>query len=324
MQKYHINGIAIALINHGKKSIYVFGKTNQGLSITQKSMFQLGSITKTFTTLLLSEEIENKNITLFYSVTNYLTDFSKNNYLKKITVENLATFTSGLPFNQPDSIITKKQLQDYLLHLNLNPENKWQYSNMSIGLLSDALCAKENKSLAELFKNNIFISLQMNNSNLNAQAETEPFSEQFFQGAWALQSNIVDMSHYLSAAIGLPGIPQNILQAMRFSQIPRFQVGNMKQALAWQVFSLKDTENLLDKTDYMNLLKSYSAHLLPRNKQKYNANALIDKTGMTHQFESYIAVIPSQQSGIVILINNTIAPLNDVVKIGREVLLKAI
>ncbi len=42
---------------------------------------------------------------------------------------------------------------------------------------------------------------------------------------------------------------------------------------------------------------------------------------MTHQFESYIAVIPSQQSGIVILINNTTAPLNDVVKIGREILL---
>ena len=98
----------------------------------------------------------------------------------------------------------------------------------------------------------------------------------------------------------------------------------MKQALAWQVFSLKHPKNLLDKTHYMNLLKTYSAHLLSQNKQKYDSNILIGKTGMTHQFESYIAVIPSEQSGIVILINNTAAPLNDVVKVGREILLKAI
>ena len=143
MQKYHINGIAIALIDHGKKSIYVFGKTNQGSPITQKSIFQLGSITKTFTTLLLSEEIENKNIKLSDSVTDYLVDFSKNRYFKKMTLEQLATFTSGLPFNQPDCIATKKQLQDYLLHLKPSLENKntWRYSNISIGLLGDALFA---------------------------------------------------------------------------------------------------------------------------------------------------------------------------------------
>jgi len=323
MKKYHINGIAVAVIDHSKKSIYVFGKTNRGDEITVNTLFQLGSITKVMTTLLLSEDILTRQIKITDPMTNYLTQFSKNAFLKKITLEQLATFSSGLPFNQPDEIATKSQLQQYLLYWEpkSTTENQWRYSNISIGILGDILSKEKHQNINKLFENNIFSPLNMRSSNLKARPETQPWSEIFFPSTWALQSNIIDMSHFLAAAIGLKNTQKNILLAMHFSQTPHIQVGNMGQALAWQIFSLNNRKNLLDSNQYMNLLKSFPIKKLPLDKQRYSSNALIDKTGMTHRFESYIAVIPNQESGIVILVNNTHVSLNSVVKAGRKILL---
>lgn len=325
MQKYHINGVAVALIKHGKKSIYLFGKTNQGAPITDKTIFQLGSITKVLTTLIFSEEIESQQMKFSDSMTHYLTQFTRNPHLTRISLEQLATFASGLPFNQPDSINTKFQLQWYLLHWQpaASAKPRWQYSNLGIGLLGEVLAAKNHQSINELFENNIFIPLNMRSSNLDSRPETPPLSEVFFPATWALKSTILDMSNFLSAAIGLPNTPKNILLAMHIAQTPRIQVRNMRQALAWQVFSLKNPRMLLNTAQYMDVYGRTPMHILSENQQHYDPNTLIDKTGITHGFQSYIAVIPSQQSGVVIIINNRQVPLNDLIHAGREILLES-
>lgn len=325
MQKYHIDGVAVALIKNGKKNIYLFGKTTQGIPITDKTIFQLGSITKVFTTLIFSEEIQNHQMKFSDSMTHYLTQFSRNPHFNRISLEQLATFASGLPFNQPNSINTKYQLQWYLLHWQ--PEayakNKWRYSNLSIGLLGDILAAQNYQSLNKIFENNIFIPLHMPASNLNSCPQTPPLSEVFLPGTWALKSTILDMSNFLSAAIGLPNTPKNILLAMHIAQTPRIQIGNMRQALAWQVFSLKNPHMLLDSSYYMDVYGMTPMHILPENQQHYDPNTLIDKSGITHGFQSYIAVIPSQKSGIIIIINSRQVPLNNLIQVGREILLKS-
>ena len=317
MQKDHISGAAVAIIDHGKKSIYVFGKTNSANAkpIAEKTPFELGSLTKLMTTLVLSEEIQKKQAKLTDPLTDYMPQLSINNNLKKVTLEQLATHTSGFPsfVPVPASIKTEAQLTRYLLDWKPN-EIKWQYSNLGIGLLGESLAKKNHQSIYQLFESNIFSPLNMTTSAMAVRP-----SPQFFPAAWAVKSTIADMSDFLAAAIGLPNTPKNIFLAMQFAQTPRVQVGNMKQALGWQVYSLRDRQKLLDISQYKNLLTPLPMKKLPKTQQHYDPDTLIDKTGGTNGFRSYIVIIPSQQSGIVLLFNKRI-PDKDIVYAGRKIL----
>jgi beta-lactamase class C len=323
MQKDHISGAAIALIDHGKKSIYVFGKTRSAhpMPVTDKTLFELGSATKVMTTLVLSEEIQNQQAKLTDGITAYFPELSKNSAMTNINLEQLATHTSRLPFNEPKGIKTKAQLTRYLLHWKprMSAETKWQYSNMGVGLLGNALAKQNHQSINQLFEDNIFIPLNMTTSSMAVRSDTQHLLD-LFPATWALKSNIIDMSYFLAAAIGLPNTPKNILQAMQFAQTPRIQAGEMKQALAWQVYSLRDKQKLRDVSQYMDLLKTFPAQKLPENQQYYDSDTLMDKTGATGGFRAYIAVIPSQKSGIVVLMNKHVSE-GDIVGTGRKILL---
>ena len=65
MQQYQIPGAAIAIVDHGKSSIYVYGYADREAKkpISKETIFEVGSITKLLTTLLIAEEIK-LNLTL--------------------------------------------------------------------------------------------------------------------------------------------------------------------------------------------------------------------------------------------------------------------
>jgi beta-lactamase class C len=325
MQQYHIPGVAVALINHGKSSIYVFGYANKDTKtpVSNDTIFEVGSITKLLTTLLLAEEIQSHQVKLTDPLTQYLPDLGKNSALNKITFENLATYSSGLPFNAPGSIKTFEQLQNYLLQWQ--PTKKiglvWQYSNMGIGLLGYALQSKAHETINQLYRKRILIPLHMTPIGIEIPSSLEHNLAQgytnndkpdvhlplgLFPAAGSMKATIQDMSFFLKAAVGLPGTPEDIHQAMKLSQTPRLQMGDVQQALAWQVNQLNNKKKLLDAPDNMNL-DSLPVQWLSNKNIKFNPNSLIDKTGATYGFRSYVAVIPSQQSGIVILTNRYVS-----------------
>lgn len=140
-----------------------------------------------------------------------------------------------------------------------------------------------------------------------------------FASAGAMKASIQDMSYFLGAAVGLPGTPNNIQKAIRFCQTPRVQVGETQQALAWQVNTLDNKNQLLHAPDNMNL-NSMPVKWLPKSQQQFKPNTLIDKTGATYGFRAYIAVIPGQQSGVVILANRYVSN-GAIVNTGRKILL---
>src|SRR3990170_4016085 len=119
-----------------------------------------------------------------------------------------------------------------------------------------------------------------------------------------MKTNVQDMSTFLALAIGLPNTPPNLKQAMQDTQTPRLEVNGIEQGLVWQIHSLND-KDLLNEPEKTNL-GPLPAKWLPKNQPVFNANKLIDKTGATTGFRAYIAVIPSQHRGLVILLNKYI------------------
>ena len=98
-------GAVVGLIDNGKISYYSYGtkSINSNDPVNEKTIFEIGSITKVFTTLALMDLVETGKVKLDDPIDLYLQNVKipeKNG--KKITLRHLATQTAGLP-KMPDN-----------------------------------------------------------------------------------------------------------------------------------------------------------------------------------------------------------------------------
>jgi len=144
------------------------------------SIFQVGSVTKTFTATLILYLHENGKLNIDDPITKY---FPRYKYASKITIKNLLTHTSGIfnysshkgydpikPFSQQDfwSIINEMPLE-------FEPDSKYGYSNTNyflLGLISEKVTGKPyEKSIREI----IFAKAGMKHSGFDFAGLTNPY-----------------------------------------------------------------------------------------------------------------------------------------------------
>jgi CubicO group peptidase (beta-lactamase class C family) len=154
---------------------------SHNIPVNENTLFDIGSITKTFTTLLLADMVEQGIVNLTDPVEKYLPASVKvpefNGH--KITFEDLATHTSGLP-EMPSNIWLNKKVGTFNLHYNASllyqglsntkltrePGTKFQYSSFGIGLLGHILSLKAGVPYEQLVKDRILNVLGMNDTKI--------------------------------------------------------------------------------------------------------------------------------------------------------------
>ena len=96
-------GLAVGIIDRGERSTYGFGETRDGqcTSPDGRTLYEIGSITKVFTTTLLATLVVEKGLALQQPVREFLPEAPA--LPPSITLQSLATHTSGLP-RLPDNI----------------------------------------------------------------------------------------------------------------------------------------------------------------------------------------------------------------------------
>ncbi len=337
MQKYQVPGAAVVILNHGKSQIYVFGVANQNTKkpVTADTVFAIGSITKLFTAFLVAEQMSQGHMKMDDKITSYLPSFEANKNFNQMTLLDLVTHAAGFPLTPPDNVQTQDQIKSYLL--KWQPAypigTQWQYSNIGIELAGEAVQAQNKSSLQRLYEQDIFSPLHMTKTTIIFTPRLEKAMAQGYdkQGlpmsptlhsrtpaASAGRSTIRDLSYFLAAAAELPKTPQDIQSAMKMAQTPRARVDGVGQAFVWQTIALNDKQ-FLDAPEEMDLGPT-PLTWLPVSSQMYNPTLLIDKTGSADGFRAYIAVIPAQESGIVILTNRYVSN-GAIVNTARKILL---
>lgn len=338
MEENQIPGVAVQIYDHGKPESYYFGVANKEINspITSDTIFEVGSVTKIMTSLLLVQQLQNKHLVLTDKLNQLLPDITKGNSLMEVTLENLATHTSGVPFRLPENVTIRSQLVKYFK--NWKPTapigTQWGYSNLGFGLLGDALEVSTHKNLNQLYRNDLLLPLSMKPIGITvpqqwrkdyAQGyskddEPLPSSKLTLSAAGgAMKMTAVDTLKLLQVSLSLSN-NTDINQAMQLTQTPFVQVGKWQQGLGWEIHCdpLQHKKQLLHPPPDK-ILGPLPAQQLPAAKRIYDGTCLMDKTGATYSFRSYIVVISQTKTGVVILTNKYI-PDGEIVTLGREIL----
>jgi serine-type D-Ala-D-Ala carboxypeptidase/endopeptidase len=217
-------GIIIGITNNGENQIYSYGVANieTGELIDEYTIFEIGSITKTFTGLLAAQYALQGNISLQDTVNNYLPASlqlpSKNS--TQIRWVHLLNHTSGLE-REPDDLdyndpfnYSETQMAAYLNRADLMtiPGVEESYSNTGMGLAGYSLTKIADSTYASLIAGRIFSNLNMtysfcNNSDTPISNTAQGYygnkpvdyfiMTDIFAGAGVIKSNMHDMLIYL-------------------------------------------------------------------------------------------------------------------------------
>lgn len=172
-------GIVVGIVGpRGRKTIVSYGHFNQGdpRAVSGGTIFEIGSITKIFTALLLADFVKKHEVNLLDPASEYLSADLKlpERGGKSITLLDLATHTSGLPFMPPlsDSSATgaakysAKDLYRYLANYRLPYDigTRWDYSNLGYWLLGEVLAARGDADYEALLLKRIINPLGVTNT----------------------------------------------------------------------------------------------------------------------------------------------------------------
>lgn len=265
-------GISIGILSNGTTSFYGYGETKRGTGTVPvaNSLFEIGSISKTFTALLLALEVKRGNIHLDSCISIYLpASLPRMEWKgKPISVQMLSNHTSGIPslplnfktisgYNNDDPYhgYAKELLYQYLQSFTpyREPGKAHEYSNMGVALLGNILEDKQGKSWSDLVHQQITKRLKMKQTGqfserikkVNYTAcyngvgeEARPWTFQAFAPAGALHSTTADLLKY-AAFVMKPGTG-DLAAALDVTLQPTFTVSSTtKIGLGWYLFTSK-------------------------------------------------------------------------------------
>ena len=290
--------IAIARVSEDSVIFNGFVKENNIVKQidNRDAIFEIGSITKVFTSSLLAQMFINKQINIEANID---LGFSlKNN--AQITYKELATHSSGLPGmplkmmlsllftknDNPYKDFDESRLVNYLKNdLKLKTKGKLRYSNVGAGLLGHVLSQQLNLSYDELLRQKLLSKLEMHSTTTIREKlkdklvtgldkkgnKTTNWDLNILAGAGAALSSAADMSKFILANI------ENNCKAFDFQKQYHLQNGKQSMGLGW--FILKDLLKGMDEIYFHN--------------------------GGTGGYRSSMAINMKNQTGIIVLSNVT-------------------
>jgi CubicO group peptidase (beta-lactamase class C family) len=266
------------VFSYGTKSIY----NNE--SPDANTVFDIGSITKTFTATLLVDMFLRGAFTddtvSLYLPADQVTMPSADGI--EITFGHLATHTSGIPRSprqdnsnyplpegydplDPYAAYTTEHIYDYLTNyciLEFIPGTYWGYSNTGMGLLGHTLGLIDGTSYESILTRYIFQVLDMQNSSLylteqqmsnqalghdhNINIVPNYTANDIFQGCGMIKSTLNDMFKYLEANLGLIDTPLRDAMDTAHQRTPGIHTGSLGDiGLAWYILELDDGQEVI-------------------------------------------------------------------------------
>jgi CubicO group peptidase (beta-lactamase class C family) len=312
-------GIVVGVIDPAGRRVVAHGQLARGDArrLDGDTIFEIGSITKVFTSLLLADAVERKEVALDDPVAKYLPASARmpERNGRQITLRDLASHVSGLPrlpgnlrpkdSTNPYADYTVDQLYEFLGGYTLSRDigQQYEYSNLGAGVLGHVLARRAGVDYETLVRTRITEPLRMASTTVTLSAamktrlatghagpSLEPVPNwdlPVLAGAGALRSTTNDLLTFLAAAMGEVESPLAPAFALTLSQRKPTTGPAMDIALGWHIW-------------------------------KANGREIAWHNGGTGGYRTFIGFDPKSRIGIVALSNASTAVGTD--DIGRHLL----
>ncbi len=337
MEKNGIPGLAVGISVDGENHVFTYGVMSKttGQPVTPQTLFELGSISKTFTVTLSTYAETQGKLSLSGKVEDYLPSM-KGKPFGDVTLMHLGTHTAGgFPLQVPDNIKTEPQLLAYLKAWKpaYKAGTHRTYANPSIGMLGYVTAKAMGQSYDSAMQDVLFPALGLKNTfTVVPKAKMADYAQGYKRTgeparmtpailsseAYGVRSTATDMIRFVNANMGLEKLDGKLQQAIANTHTGYFSVGAMTQDMIWEQYAYPAALKTLIETNSGALLKTVPvSEISPPMKPR--GDVFINKTGSTNGFGAYVAFIPEQKLGIVILANKNY-PNEDRVAVAYEIL----
>lgn len=338
MKEYGIPGAIVGISMNGQQYFFPYGVSSKttGQDVSVNTLFEIGSISKTFTATLANyAQVEGK-LTLTDKVSQYLPELTGSAF-DQINLINLATHTAGdLPMQVPDKVTNNAELISYF--------KEWQpayaagthrnYANPSIGLLGLIAAKQLGQSFPNAIEQTLFPQLGMTHSYLQVPSNkladyAQGYNKQdqpvrlnpglLADEAYGIKTSAVDLLRFVETNMQQHTIAPAFQQAIDATHVGYFDVGMMTQEMIWEHYPYPIA---LDK-----LLTGHTQEVVFGSvpvkaivpPQAPQPDLWINKTGSTGGFAAYVAYIPAKKLGMVLLSNKNY-PVPPRVTVGYQIL----
>ena len=338
MQQYNIPGLSIAVTSNGQQHFYNYGVASRetAQAVSSDTLFELGSISKTFTATLSTYAQANGQLSLGDHPGKYLPQLQGSAF-DKVSLINLATHTAGgFPLQVPDEVQNNDQLMAYLQawQPQYPAGSKRTYANPSIGMLGMITAKAMNAPFEQAMEQQLFPKLGLTNSYLNVPADKMKSYAQGYnkqdapvrlQGgvlgneAYGMKSSSKDLLRFVELNINAGKAESTLAKVITDTHVGYFNVGEMTQDLIWEQYPYPASlETLQEGNSNKMAYETQPASPISPPLQSQQS-VWINKTGSTNGFGGYVAFVPEKRIGVVILANKNY-PNEARVKLAYEIL----
>ncbi|MDR5760779.1 class C beta-lactamase [Caballeronia sp. LZ035] len=341
MALHGIAGMAVGVVVGGRAYVFDYGVASKETKqpVTRDTLFELGSVSKTFTATLASYAQTKGDLSLNDPVGKYLPSLNGSAF-GKVTLLNLGTHTpGGLPLQVPDDIHDNAQLLQYFgtWRPPQPPGTVRTYSNPGIGTLGLITAKAMNQDFDALMQTRLFPALGLTHTYMHVPAAKQ---RDYAQGyakddrpirmqagvlsseAYGVRTTAADMTRFMQ--INMNQVHQVRVdpawqRAVTATHTGYFKAGPMTQDLIWEQYPYPAALPALLEGNGQAMILNATPVTAIDPPQPPRDDVWINKTGSTNGFGTYIAFVPSERVGIVMLANRNI-PNDDRVKAAYAII----
>lgn len=317
-----IPGLVVGITREGRHDIFALGTTAKkgGAPVDGDTLFELGSVSKTFNVALAALAAERGRLDFDAPVASYLPRL-KDTPFGRLTPLDLATHaTGGLPLQVPDGIAGEDALIDWLAAWKpaAEPGTRRSYSNVSIGMLGLITAKALGTSYARAAEGELFPMLGLRSTFIKVPPAAQPRYAMGYTRddrparvspgpldaeAYGVKSTAKDMLRFLDAQLGAAPLPAELTRALARTRTGYFQTEFYVQDMIWEQYpQAVGLDRLLEGNSPDMVMKPQPiTRLIPPLPPQQDA--FINKTGSTNGFGTYAVLLPAQKLGIIMLAN---------------------
>ncbi|AKM32766.3 class C beta-lactamase [Pandoraea faecigallinarum] len=325
MARQDIPGMAVGIVFDGQSYVFDYGLADKAANtpVTNDTLFEIGSVSKTFTATLAAYAQAAGMLSLTDKTSRIAPEFAGTPF-GDVKLLNLATHTTGgMPLQVPDNAGNLDEITQYLKAWKpAKPTGTVRtYSNVSIGALGWLTARAMHGEFATLMSDHVFKPLGLKHTFLRVPEDQQanyawgykdgqPVRVNpgvFEQEAYGVKTTASDLLRFVRANLGETVYERRLRHAIYATRTSYFFDTPMTQDLIWEQYPFPvSVDTLLDgNSSRMAYEPTPARELTP--PMAPSPVSWVNKTGSTNGFGAYVAFVPSKQMGIVLLANKNYA-----------------